>query len=264
MGFLQGKKLLITGVLSNRSIAYGIAQACHREGAELAFTYVGERFQDRIVEFAKEFGSDICLEMDVTKDDQIANVMGELKERWDGLDGFVHSIGFAPRECIAGDYLEGVGRESFRTAMEISALSYPVLAKAALPLMKGRAASILALTYIGSERTVPNYNTMGVCKAALEASTRYLAGSLGLKGIRANAISSGPIKTLAASGIQNFSKILTYMEHSAPLRRTVTIDEVGNTAAFLLSDLASGITGNVAYVDAGFHSVGVSPVLVEE
>ena len=249
MGFLQGKKLLITGVLSNRSIAYGIARACHREGAELAFTYVGERFHDRIVEFAKEFGSDICLEMDVTKDDQIANVMGELKERWGGLDGFVHSIGFAPRECIAGDYLDGVGRESFRTAMEISALSYPVLAKAALPLMEGRAASILALTYIGSERTVPNYNTMGVCKAALEASTRYLAGT---------------IKTLAASGIQNFSKILTYMEHSAPLRRTVTIDEVGNTAAFLLSDLASGITGNVAYVDAGFHSVGVSPVLVEE
>ena len=179
MGFLQGKKLLITGVLSNRSIAYGIARACHREGAELAFTYVGERFHDRIVEFAKEFGSDICLEMDVTKDDQIANVMDELKERWGGLDGFVHSIGFAPRECIAGDYLDGVGRESFRTAMEISALSYPVLAKAALPLMEGRAASILALTYIGSERTVPNYNTMGVCKAALEASTRYLAGSLG-------------------------------------------------------------------------------------
>ena len=228
MGFLQGKKLLITGVLSNRSIAYGIARACHREGAELAFTYVDERFHDRIVEFAKEFGSDICLEMDVTKDDQLANVMGELKERWGGLDGFVHSIGFAPRECIAGDYLEGVGRESFRTAMEISALSYPVLAK-----------------------------------AALEASTRYLAGSLGPKGIRANAISSGPIKTLAASGIQNFSKILTYMEHSAPLRRTVTIDEVGNTAAFLLSDLASGITGNVTYVDAGFHTVGVSPALVE-
>lgn len=264
MGFLQGKKLLITGVLSNRSIAYGIARACHREGAELAFTYVGERFHERIVEFAKEFGSDICLEMDVTKDDQIANVMGELKERWGGLDGFVHSIGFAPRECIAGDYLDGVARESFRMAMEISALSYPVLAKAALPLMEGRSASILALTYIGSERTVPNYNTMGVCKAALEASTRYLAGSLGPKGIRANAISSGPIKTLAASGIQNFSKILTYMEHSAPLRRTVTIDEVGNTAAFLLSDLASGITGNVAYVDAGFHSVGVSSVLVEE
>ena len=257
MGFLQGKKLLITGVLSNRSIAYGIARACHREGAELAFTYVGERFHDRIVEFAKEFGSDICLEMDVTKDDQIANVRG-------GLDGFVHSIGFAPRECIAGDYLDGVGRESFRTAMEISALSYPVLAKAALPLMEGRAASILALTYIGSERTVPNYNTMGVCKAALEASTRYLAGSLGPKGIRANAISSGPIKTLAASGIQGFNKILHYMEHSAPLRRTVTIDEVGNTAAFLLSDLASGITGNVAYVDAGFHSVAVSPMLTEE
>ena len=262
MGFLQGKKLLITGVLSNRSIAYGIARACHREGAELAFTYVGERFHERIAEFAKEFAS--CLEMDVTKDDQIEAVKSALNERWGGLDGFVHSIGFAPRECIAGDYLDGVARESFRTAMEISAYSYPALAKAFLPLMQGRQASILALTYIGSERTVPNYNTMGVCKAALEASTRYLAGSLGPKGIRANAISSGPIKTLAASGIQNFSKILTYMEQTAPLRRTVTIDEVGNTAAFLLSDMASGITGNIAYVDAGFHSVGVSPVLTEE
>ena len=257
MGFLQGKKLLITGVLSNRSIAYGIARACHREGAELAFTYVGERFHDRIVEFAKEFGSDICLEMDVTKDDQIANVMDELKERWGGLDGFVHSIGFAPRECIAGDYLDGVGRESFRTAMEISALSYPVLAKAALPLMEGRAASILALTYIGSERTVPNYNTMGLCKAALEASTRYIASSVGPKGIRANAISAGPIKTLAASGIQGFSKMLYHMEANAPLRRTVTTEEVGNVAAFLLSDLASAVTGEVVHVDAGFHSVAI-------
>lgn len=264
MGFLQGKKILITGVISNRSIAYGVAKACHREGAELAFTYVGERFHDRIKEFAKDFGSDICLQMDVSSDEQISRCFEELSDRWDGLDGLVHSIGFAPRECIAGDFLDGISREAFKTAMDISAYSYPALAKAALPMMQGRAASMLALTYIGSERTVPNYNTMGLCKAALESATRYIAGSLGPKGIRANAISSGPIRTLAASGIQGFSKILTYMEQTAPLRRTVTIDEVGNTAAFLLSDLASGITGNIAYVDAGFHSVGVSPVLTAE
>ena len=263
MGFLQGKKLLITGVLSNRSIAYGIAQACRREGAELAFTYVGERFHDRVNAFAQEFGSDICLEMDVSKDDQISAVFGELRERWGGLDGFVHSIGFAPRQCIAGDFLEGISREAFQTAMDISAYSYPALAKAALPLMEGRKASMLALTYIGSERTVPNYNTMGLCKAALESATRYLAGSLGPKGIRVNAISSGPIRTVAASGSQDFSKILSFMDAKAPLRRTVTIEEVGNTAAFLLSDLASGITGNIAYVDAGFHSVGVSPQVTD-
>mgnify|MGYP002561417973 CR=1 FL=1 len=264
MGFLQGKKILITGIVSNRSIAYGIAKCCHREGAELAFSYANERFKDRVAGFAADFGSDFVLQMDVSSDEQIDNAFAQIKERWGALDGLVHSIGFAPREAIAGDFLEGCTRDAFKTAMDISAYSFPAIARAALPLMQGRAGSLLTLTYLGGERVVPNYNTMGVCKAALEASTRYLAGSLGPKGIRANAISSGPIKTLAASGIQNFSKILTYMEHSAPLRRTVTIDEVGNTAAFLLSDLASGITGNVAYVDAGFHSVGVSPVLVEE
>ena len=258
MGFLQGKKLLITGVLSNRSIAYGIAQACRREGAELAFTYVGERFHDRVNAFAQEFGSDICLEMDVSKDDQISAVFGELRERWGGLDGFVHSIGFAPRQCIAGDFLEGISREAFQTAMDISAYSYPALAKAALPLMEGRNGSVLTLSYLGSERVVPNYNTMGLAKAALEASTRYLASSLGPRGIRANAISAGPIKTLAASGIKDFSKLLRIRENSAPLGRTVTIEEVGNTAAFLLSDLSSGITGDVIYVDAGFHSVAVA------
>ena len=197
--------------------------------------------------------------MDVSSDEQIEAVMNALRERWGCLDGFVHSIGFAPRPCISGEFLDGLSREAFKTAMDISAYSYPALAKAALPLMEGRKGSMLALTYIGSERTVPNYNTMGVCKAALESATRYLAGNLGPKGIRVNAISSGPIRTLAASGIQDFSKILSYMDANAPLRRTVTIEEVGNTAAFLLSDLASGITGNVAYVDAGFHIVGVSP-----
>lgn len=260
MGFLAGKKLLITGVLSNRSIAYGIAKACHREGAELAFTYVGERFADRVAGFAAEFGSDLCLPMDVGSDEEIAAVAAKLSERWGGLDGFVHSIGFAPREAIAGDFLDGISRDAFRVAMDISAYSFPALAKALMPLMKGRNASILTLTYIGGERVVPNYNTMGLAKAALESSTRYLAASLGREGIRANAISAGPIKTLAASGIQDFSKLLHAMEEVAPLGRTVTIDEVGNTAAFLLSDLASGITGNIAYVDAGFHVVGAGVV----
>lgn len=260
MGFLAGKKLLITGVLSNRSIAYGIAKACHREGAELAFTYVGERFADRVAGFAAEFGSDLCLPMDVGSDEEIAAVAAKLSERWGGLDGFVHSIGFAPREAIAGDFLDGISRDAFRVAMDISAYSFPALAKAFMPLMKGRNASILTLTYIGGERVVPNYNTMGLAKAALEASTRYLAASLGREGIRANAISAGPIKTLAASGIQDFSKLLHAMEEMAPLGRTVTIEEVGNTAAFLLSDLASGITGNIAYVDAGFHVVGAGAV----
>lgn len=260
MGFLAGKKLLITGVLSNRSIAYGIAKACHREGAELAFTYVGERFADRVAGFAAEFGSDLCLPMDVGSDEEIAAVAAKLSERWGGLDGFVHSIGFAPREAISGDFLDGISRDAFRVAMDISAYSFPALAKAFMPLMKGRNASILTLTYIGGERVVPNYNTMGLAKAALESSTRYLAASLGREGIRANAISAGPIKTLAASGIQDFSKLLHAMEEVAPLGRTVTIDEVGNTAAFLLSDLASGITGNIAYVDAGFHVVGASVV----
>ncbi len=260
MGFLAGKKLLITGVLSNRSIAYGIAKACHREGAELAFTYVGERFADRVAGFAAEFGSDLCLPMDVGSDEEIAAVAAKLSERWGGLDGFVHSIGFAPRESIAGDFLDGISRDAFRVAMDISAYSFPALAKAFMPLMKGRNASILTLTYIGGERVVPNYNTMGLAKAALESSTRYLAASLGREGIRANAISAGPIKTLAASGIQDFSKLLHAMEEVAPLGRTVTIDEVGNTAAFLLSDLASGITGNIAYVDAGFHVVGAGVV----
>lgn len=259
MAFLTGKRLLITGLISNRSIAYGIARACKREGAELAFTYVGERFKDRITEFAAEFGSDLVFEMDVGSDEQIAATMDGLRERWGYLDGLVHSIGFAPRDAITGDFIEGLSRESFKIAMDISAYSYPALAKAALPLMEGRAGALLTLSYLGAEKVVPNYNTMGVAKAALEASTRYLAASLGPRGIRANAISAGPIKTLAASGIAGFSKLLHFMEDNAPLRRTVTIDEVGNTAAFLLSDLASGMTGDIVYVDAGFHAVAIGP-----
>ncbi|EJX06769.1 Enoyl-[acyl-carrier-protein] reductase [gut metagenome] len=198
--------------------------------------------------------------MDVSSDEQIAAVASELEKAWGGMDGFVHSIGFAPREAIAGDFLEGISREAFQIAMDISAYSYPAMAKAFLPLMKGRNASVLALTYLGSERVVPNYNTMGLAKAALESSTRYLASSLGKEGIRANAISAGPIKTLAASGIQDFGKLLKAMESTAPLGRTVTTEEVGNTAAFLLSDLASGITGDIIFVDAGFHAIGAAVI----
>lgn len=255
MGFLSGKRILITGVLSNRSIAFGIAQACRRQGAELALTYVGERFKERVTEFAAELGSNIVLPCDVSEDAQIDAAMEELKSHWDGLDGLVHSIGFAPREAIAGDFLDGLSREGFRIAHDISAYSFPALAKAALPLLKGRQSSVLTLTYLGSEKVVPNYNTMGLAKASLEASVRYLANALGPMGIRANGISAGPIKTLAASGIKDFGSILKFVEANAPLRRNVTIEDVGNVAAFMLSDLAAGITGEITHVDAGFSIV---------
>jgi len=255
MAFLAGKRILVTGVLSNRSIAYGIARAARAQGAELAFTYVGERFKDRVADYAAEFGSNIVLPCDVSDDAQIDAAMAELGEHWDGLDGLVHAIGFAPREAIAGDFLDGLSREGFRIAHDISAYSFPALAKAALPLMQGRAASVLTLTYLGAERVVPNYNTMGLAKASLEASVRYLASALGPLGIRANGISAGPIKTLAASGIKDFSSILKFVEAHAPLRRNVTIDDVGNVAAFLLSDLAAGVTGEITYVDGGFSTV---------
>ena len=257
MGFLTGKKLLITGVLSNRSIAYGIAKACHAQGAELAFSYVGERFKDRITEFAAEFDSKLVFDCDVGSDEQIEKMFADLSATWPKFDGFVHSIGFAPREAIAGDFLEGLSRDSFRIAHEISSYSYPALVKAARPMMRGRKSAALALSYLGAERTMPNYNTMGLAKASLEAATRYLAFCLGPEGIRANAISAGPIKTLAASGIGNFSKLLSYNSHNAPLRRNVTIDEVGNAAAFMLSDLASGITGEIMYVDGGMNTVAL-------
>jgi enoyl-[acyl-carrier protein] reductase I len=257
MGFLEGKRILVTGVLSNRSIAYGIAKACRNQGADLAFTYVGDRFKDRVGEFAAELGSSIVLPCDVAEDTQIEQTMAGLGQHWDGLDGLVHSIGFAPREAIAGDFLEGLSRESFRIAHDISAYSFPALARAALPLLKGRGGSVLTLTYLGSEKVVPNYNTMGLAKASLEASLRYLANALGPLGLRANAISAGPIKTLAASGIKDFSSILKFVEANAPLRRNVTIDDVGNVAAFLLSDLAAGISAEIVYVDGGFSTVGI-------
>ena len=223
----------------------------------MAFTYQNERFADRVRKFANEFGSDLLYPLDVASDDDITNLFVELGKQWDGLDGLVHSIAFAPSDSIEGDFLDGMSRESFRIAHEISSYSYPALAKAARPMMLGRKASLLALSYLGAERTMPNYNTMGVAKASLEAATRYLAFCLGPQGIRANAISAGPIKTLAASGIGNFGKLLSYNSHHAPLRRNVTIEEVGNAAAFMLSDLASGITAEVMYVDGGMHSVAL-------
>jgi len=258
MGFLADKKILITGLLSKHSIAYGIAKACHREGAQLAFTYQNERFEDRIKKFAAEFGSDITIPVDVASDEQIDNLFVELAKRWDGLDGLVHSIAYAPTEAIEGDFLNGITRDAFRIAHDISSYSYAALAKGARPMMQGRPnASLLALSYLGAERTMPNYNTMGLAKASLEAATRYLAFCLGPEGIRANAISAGPIKTLAASGIGNFGKLLAYNSHNAPLRRNVTIEEVGNAAAFMLSDLASGITGEIMYVDGGMNTVAL-------
>ena len=255
MGFLVGKRLLITGLLSNRSIAYGIAKACHREGAELAFSFVGERFRGRITEFASEFDSTLVYDCDVGDDAAIEQMFSDLRKAWpEGFDGFVHSIGFAPREAIAGDFLDGLTREGFRIAHDISAYSFPALAKAALPALRPNSA-LLTLSYLGAIRFVPAYNTMGLAKASLEASVRYLAASLGPRGIRVNGISAGPIRTLAASGIKNFGKILDAVEQNAPLRRNVTIDDVGNVAAFLLSDLAAGVTAEITYVDGGFSKM---------
>jgi len=256
MGFLTGKRLLITGVLSNRSIAYGIARACHREGAELAFSYVGERFKERTAGLAADFGATLLYDCDVADDAQIERLFSQLGEAWPEFDGFVHSIGFATRESIAGDFLDGLSREAFHIAHDISAYSFPAMAKAALPRLRPGAA-LLTLTYLGALRVVPNYNTMGLAKASLEASVRYLAESVGPRGVRVNGISAGPIKTLAASGIKGFSKILEVVEKNAPLRRNVTIDDVGNVAAFLLSDLAAGVTSEITYVDGGFsHAMG--------
>jgi enoyl-[acyl-carrier protein] reductase I len=263
MGFLAGKRLLITGVLSHRSIAYGIAKACHAQGAELAFSYVGERFKDRITEFAAEFNSELVFDCDVGSDEQINKLFTDLAIEWPQFDGFVHSIGFAPREAIAGNFLDGLNRDNYRIAHDISAYSFPAMAKAALPYLNDKAA-LLTLTYLGAERIIPSYNIMGLAKASLEASVRYLAEAVGHlpdgRCIRVNGISAGPIKTLAASGIKDFGKLLNYVAAAAPLRRNVTIEEVGNVAAFMLSDLASGITAEVTYVDGG-HSktMGAAP-----
>lgn len=255
MGFLAGKRILICGLLSHRSLAYGIARAMHREGAELAFTYQGERFHERIQAMATDFGSRLIYPCDVQDDDQIAALFEALAQDWDGLDGLVHSIAFAPREALKGDFLDGLSREAFRTAHEVSSYSFAALTKAARPLMQGRQASVLTLSYLGAVRSLPHYNVMGLAKASLEAAVRYMAAALGPEGIRVNALSAGPIRTPAASGIGSFGKLLAFNERHAPLRRNVSIDEVGNAAAFLCSDLASGISGEIMYVDAGANSV---------
>ena len=259
MAFLQGKRALITGIASERSIATGIAEAMHREGAELAFTYQNDKLKSRVESAAQEYGSDIVLPLDVSSDEQIAACFDALGKRWpEGFDILVHAIAFAPREAIAGQFLDGLTRENFALAHDISAYSLSALAKAARPLMQGRNGAILTLSYLGAERAHEGYNHMGVAKASLESSVRYLACNLGPEGIRVNAISAGPIKTLAAAGIAGFRKILGHVEQNTPLRRTVTIEDVGNAAAFLCSDLASGITGEVTYVDAGYNILGMT------
>jgi len=259
MPLLSGKKILVTGLLSNRSIAYGIAKAAHREGAELAFTYQNERFKDRVADMAGEFGSKLAIACDVANDAEIDSLFQKLKSEWGGLDGLVHAIAFAPRESIAGDFVDGVSREGFRIAHDVSSYSFAALAKGALPLLS-KNASLLTLTYLGAVRVVPNYNTMGLAKASLEAAVRYLAASLGPRGIRVNGISAGPIKTLAAAGIGGFGKILKFVEQNAPLRRNVTTEDVGNAAAFLLSDLAAGITSEITYVDGGFSQAALGGI----
>ena len=261
MGFLAGKRILITGLLSNRSIAYGIAKAMHREGAELAFTYQNERFKDRVAKLASDFDSTLLFPLDVQDDAEINALFEQLGQHWDGLDSLVHSIAFAPGEALEGDFLDGLTREAFRISQDVSTYSFPALVKAARPMMQGRNGSVLTLSYLGAVRTMPNYNIMGLAKASLEASVRYLAVTLGPEGIRANAISAGPIKTLAASGIGSFGKLLAFNEHNAPLRRNVTIEEVGNAAAFMCSDLASGITGEIMYVDGGFNTTALGNAL---
>jgi enoyl-[acyl-carrier protein] reductase I len=256
MGFLANKRILVTGMLSSRSIAYGVARAMHREGAELAFTYQGERVKERVVDMAREFGSELVFPCDVSSDTEIEKLFTDLSKPWPKFDGFVHAIAFAPREALDGEFLDGFSREAFRIAHDISAYSFPAMAKAALPHLN-ESSAVLTLSYLGAVRTMPHYNVMGMAKASLEASVRYLAMDLGRKGIRANAISAGPIKTLAAAGIGDFFKLLSYNAKHAPLKRNVTIDEVGNVAAFLCSDLASGITGEITYVDAGFNTTSL-------
>ncbi len=258
MGFLAGKRALVVGVASSKSIAWGIAQALHREGAELALTYQNERLRERVETFAAELGSHLTLPCDVASDEEIAAMYAGLASRWDALDIVVHSVAFAPREELAGDYLDSVTREGFRMAHDISSYSFAALAKGARPLMQGRRGALLTLSYLGAVRSLPSYNVMGLAKASLEANVRYLAASLGPQGIRVNGISAGPIRTLAASGIKGMRGFLEYVEKYAPLRRNVTIEEVGNVAAFLCSDLASAVTGEITYADCGFSTVGLA------
>ena len=258
MGFLEGKRALIVGVASPRSIAWGIAEAMHEQGAELAYTYQNEKLKTRVEKIAGITDSNIVIPCDVASDDEIENVFTELAKHWDGYDILVHSVGFAPREQLEGDYLDAVTREGFQIAHDISSYSFAALAKAGLPMMEGRDGAMLTLTYVGSEKVLQGYNVMGLAKASLEANMRYMAANLGPRGIRVNAISAGPIKTLAAAGIADFRKMLHHVEETAPMRRTVTPREVGNVAAFLCSDLASGITGETTFVDSGYNILGMT------
>ena len=257
MGFMAGKKALIVGLASKRSIAWGIANAFHREGAKLAFTYQNDKLKPRVEKMAEELGSSITFPLDVSIDDEIDNIAPSIQKHWENLDILVHSIGFAPRDQLTGTYVESVTREGFQIAHDVSSYSLAALAKATLPLMKDQNSSILTLSYLGAVRSIPNYNVMGLAKASLEANVRFLASDLGSKGIRVNGISAGAIKTLAAAGISDFRKMLTHMEKTSPLKRNVTPEDVGNAAAFLCSDLASGVTGEILYVDGGFSTVGM-------
>lgn len=256
MKILENKKALIIGVASNRSIAYGIAKSLYKCGAQLAFTYMNDRMKDRVAEIAKEFDSEILLPCDVANDEEINNVFSHIKEVWGGIDTIVHAVAFAPQEQFEGNYLESCTREGFNISHEISSYSLTAITKAAAPIINENG-SILTLSYSASERVVPNYNVMGVAKASLEASVRYLAHSLGPKNIRVNAISAGPIKTLAAAGIKHFRKMLSYSEQASPIKSNITIEQVGDTAAFLCSEMAGAITGEVIHVDNGFSIVAM-------
>jgi len=258
MGFMQGKRVLIVGLASNRSIAWGIAQAMHREGAELAFSYQNEKLKSRVEDMAAQCDSNITVELDVSNDEQITHVFSELGKYWDGLDCIIHSVAFAPRDALEGDYVEATSRDNFSIAHDISSYSFTALAKAGREMMKGRNGSLLTLSYLGAQRAIPNYNVMGVAKASLEANVRYMAAALGPEGTRVNAVSAGPIKTLASAGINNFKSMLSKASDTSLLKRNVSIEEVGNVAAFLCSDLASGVTGEITYVDCGYNIAGLA------
>ena len=264
MGFLTGKRALIVGIASERSIAAGIAEAMHREGAELAFTYQNEKLQSRVESIAQSTGSSIVLPMDVASDESIAQAFAELRGHWSHFDILIHSVAYAPADQLDGDYVQVVNREGFRQAHDISSYSFAALAQASYPFMEGREGAMLTLSYLGAVRAIPNYNVMGVAKASLEANVRYLAASLGPKGIRVNAISAGPIRTLAASGIKDFRKMLAKNAQVVPMRRNIETIDVGNTAAFLCSDLARGITGEILNVDSGYHMCGMTELSTEE
>ncbi len=257
MGFLAGKRAVVVGLASNRSIGWGIARALKAQGAELAFNYQGEKLQSRVEKMAAELDSEIVLPLDVTEDSQIDSFIDGVAAHWDGFDILVHSVAYAPAEQLQGRYIDSVNREGFRVAHDISSYSFAALAKAAHPLMAGRQGALLTLSYLGAIRALPSYNVMGLAKASLEANTRFLAYDLGPEGIRVNAISAGPIKTLASAGIKGMRQMLSTVAETSPLKRNVTIDDVGNSAAFLCSDLAAGITGHVLYVDAGYSIVGM-------